>query len=66
MSPPKVLRTVAGMPPSSSVFWKQHRAQILLLLKFISSNDYKMVWGCKLDSKIFTLLNCVLWNWTFQ
>ena len=37
MSPPRVLRTVAGMPPSSSVFWKAATASRVLGFRGLSS-----------------------------
>ena len=37
MSPPNVLRTVAGMPASSSVFWNSATAALLLGFKGLSS-----------------------------
>ena len=37
MSPPRVRRTVAGMPPSSRIFWKRATAARLLGFKGLSS-----------------------------
>ena len=41
MSPPRVLRTVAGMPPSSSVFWKAATASLVLGFRGLSSTWFR-------------------------
>ena len=41
MSPPRVLRTVAVMPPSSSVFWNAATAARVLGFRGLSSTWFK-------------------------